>query len=79
MGIYVDKRTNTWVARTRTKDGKREYLGTFKTKEAAEKAFKVSELVLERGFIHPLYDDHELIFEQPKDTRSLFQRLFRRA
>lgn len=79
MGIYQDKRSGSFVARTKTVNGKREYLGAFKTREEAEKAFKISEAVQERGFIHPLYDRDELQFELPKDTRSLFQRIFRRA
>jgi len=77
MGTYLDKRSGSWIARTRMKDGKREYLGAFKTEEAAQKAFQVSEIVRARGIYYPEYDT-ELRFELPKRP-GFFKRLFRRA
>jgi len=77
MGTYRDKRSGSWIARTRMKDGKREYLGAFKTEEAAQKAFMVSEVVRVKGIHFPEYDT-ELRFELPKRP-GFFKRLFRRA
>jgi len=77
MGTYRDKRSGSWIARTRMVNGKREYLGAFKTEEAAQKAFQVSEVVRMRGVYFPEYDT-ELRFELPK-RQSFFKRLFRRA
>lgn len=77
MGVHLDKRSGSYIARTRTNNGKREYLGAFKTEEAAQKAFQVSEVVRMRGIYYPEYDT-ELRFELPK-RKSFFKRLFRRA
>lgn len=49
MGIYRDKRSGSWVARGKTVNGKREYLGTFKTDDEARNAFAVNEMARQRA------------------------------
>jgi|JI6StandDraft_1071083.scaffolds.fasta_scaffold282557_2 hypothetical protein len=81
MGIYRDKRSGSFIARTDTINGKREYLGAFKTEEAADKAYQISKAVHERGFIHPLYEGADLAFELPKQrvvNLGFFKRLFKK-
>lgn len=38
MGVYQDKRTGNWVARSRTVNGKRKYIGTYSDYSSAIRA-----------------------------------------
>ena len=80
MGIYKDKRSGSWVARGKTRNGKREYLGSFKTEEEANYAYAINTqshqlrpfVIKEQG----LLDELELALEPPK--QGFFARLFKR-
>ncbi len=78
MGVHKDKRAGSWIARSKMVNGKRKYLGAFKSEADAENAVAIYELTkLTTSNFAPLHRV-ETPFELPK-KRGFFARLFRRA
>ena len=77
MGIYKDKRSGSWVARGKTVNGKRPYIGSFKSEAEAENAYALHDLTHLSGTFTFRYDETS-VYELPK-KRGFLARLFRRA
>jgi len=78
MGAHYDKSKKRWIARSKMVNGKRKYLGAFKSEADAENAVAIYELTkLTTSNFAPLHQV-ETPFELPK-KQGFFARLFRRA
>lgn len=78
MGAHYDKSKKRWIARSKMVNGKRKYLGAFKSEADAENAVVIYELTkLTTSNFVPLHQV-ETLFELPK-KQGFFARLFRRA
>jgi len=78
MSVYYAKEKKRWIARSKMVNGKRTYLGAFKSEADAENAVAIYELTkLTTSNFAPLHQV-ETPFELPK-KQGFFARLFRRA